>query len=190
MGQWSWLIAKKIKKLGGTSWDHLMNRRGEYFAKWFLLMDTIVIYKWTWFTCMGHYEIIMMIWKNHFALKIWASPPTFLPTMIHPKLRTILLNNFLCNGYYYNLQMDMIYMHVSLWDHHDQNVCSLDKTISLKLCFSSTCSTHNKMKLIILLLATTIIAKFAKTFSHPTYKQIVKGIKQKKKKNIKKYSSY
>jgi hypothetical protein len=46
------------------------------------------------------------------------------------------------------------------------------------------------MKLIILLLATTIIANFAKTFSHPTYKQIIKGIKQKKKKNIKKYSSY
>ncbi len=122
MGQSSWLIAKKKKKLklGGTSWDHLMSRRGEYLAKWFLLMDNTAIYKGMWFTCMGHYEIMMMIWKNHFALKIWASPPTFLPTTIHSKLYTILLNDFLCNGYYYDLQVDSIYMHGSLWDRHHQ----------------------------------------------------------------------
>jgi hypothetical protein len=46
------------------------------------------------------------------------------------------------------------------------------------------------MKLIILLLATTIITKFVGTFSHPTCKQIIKGTKQKKKENITKFSSY
>jgi hypothetical protein len=71
-----------------------------------------------------------------------------------------------------------------------KNVFSLDKTRSLKLCFSFHAQHHNKVKLIILLLATTIIAKFVETFSHPTCKQITKGTKQKKKKNITKFSYY